>query len=143
MRIALVAASLVLVVGGAAGCGGGGSGGSSGSSAPTNASKTDFCNGFEAFAKNTASVGSGSSTKDDVKKAKSETAKLQKIGTPKGIPSDARKGFEVFIDTVAKIPDDASSSQLQNFTDKLSATDTKEFAAFFTYVGTECPNIGS
>jgi hypothetical protein len=143
MRIALVAASLVLVVSGAAGCGGGGSGGSSGSSAPKDASKTSFCNGFEAFAKNTESVGKGSSTKADIAKAKSETAKLQKIGTPKGIPSDARKGFEAFIDTVRKIPDDASSSDLQNFTGKFSSTQEKEFEAFITYVGTECPDIGN
>ena len=136
MRIALVAASLVLVAGGAVGCGGGGD---KGDSAPTNASKSDFCSSIATFFKDEAAVDTSTDTKTQIKKAKDEIEKLSKVGTPSGMPSDARKGYETFINAIEKVDDNASKSDLENFDKKLSATDQKNLTAFITYVGTECP----
>jgi hypothetical protein len=128
MKIALLAASLVLVAGTATACGGG---------APTDASEKDFCASFTKISE----VGAGSDgedpSKDDIKKVKDAVADLEDTGTPESISDDAREGFEIFTDAVADIDDDASAKDLEKIED-FSGDEKKKFEAFGEYVSKTC-----
>jgi hypothetical protein len=127
MKTASVAASLLLVGFGATACGGGAD------SAPKDASVEDFC---------TALTGFGEST--DNRKVADVADTLKDVGTPEGIPDDARKGFEFIIDNASKIDDlgDQISDQ-QAFEDAFSAEAATQLLALFTYYGTTCSNLPS
>jgi hypothetical protein len=102
-RISALAIGLALA--GTAACGGG----SDGSSAPTDTSKSAFCKVLKGL---------------DLSDPKSGAKKLADIGTPKGIPGDARDGFEVMIDKADQ--------------DKISDKDKEKVSAFLSYVSATC-----
>lgn len=138
MKHVLMVATLVLVAGTTVGCGGGDK---SGGGAPTAASEKEFCDTFTKFTEDMAGS-SSDKTADQIKTAKAAVAKLADVGTPKGIPADARDGFEIFIDTIQGIDDNATQEDLQNIDKDLSATDTKKVTAFTTYYAKTCaPSI--
>lgn len=135
MKHVLMAATLVLIAGTTAGCGGGDKKEAGG--APTDASESAFCDTFTAFTTDMADS-SADKTADQIKTAKAAVDKLAAVGTPKGISADARGGFEIFVDTIKGIDDNASEEDLQNMDSKLSATDTKKVTAFTTYYASTC-----
>ncbi|HEY9565695.1 MAG TPA: hypothetical protein VIR30_18165 [Nocardioides sp.] len=116
-RLALVGASLVLMGGMTAACGGGASG------APDDASEKDFC----AAVKKTGEQGS------DADKIKDAYEDLVEVGTPKGMPDEARKGFEVFADAIDEADEDDKEAPYEGDKDK-----EKQVEAYFTYVGETC-----
>jgi hypothetical protein len=134
MKHVLMAATLVLVAGTTVGCGGGDK---DGGGAPAAASEKEFCDTFTAFSEDMA----GSSTDDtkaQIKTAKEGVDKLAEVGTPEGISDDARDGFEIFVDTIKGIDDDASEKDLQNIDSDLSEADNKKVTAFTTYYSETC-----
>lgn len=136
MKHVLMAATLVLVAGTTVGCGGGDSSKDSGG-APAAASESEFCDTFTAFTEDMA-ASSSDKTADQIKTAKDAVAKLADVGTPKGIPADARDGFEIFIDTIKGIDDNASQEDLQSIDSDLSEADNKKVTAFTTYYSDTC-----
>jgi len=128
MKKASVAASLLLVGFGAAACGGGGA-----DSSPKDASVEDFCTALNGF---------GDAT--DATKVTDVADKLKDVGTPAGIPDEARKGFEFIIDNASKIDDlgDKISDQAA-FEDAFSKDAATQLLALFTYYGTTCPPSGA
>lgn len=84
-------------------------GGPDGSSAPTDATVEDFC---------------ALLTDVDLSNAAAFSDDLISIGTPTGIPAEARAGFEVMIE-------EASS-------DSLTDEDTEKVGAFVSYYTTTC-----
>lgn len=137
MKKALIAASLVLIAGALVGCGG-----DDGGSAPKAASVDDFCTAFEQVTKDTSGV-SQDDTEAQIQAAKDAVAKLADVGTPKDIPDDARAGYELLIDTIKNVDDNASQDELTAIFDDFSETDQKTFLAFVTYVGKTCPDLGA
>jgi hypothetical protein len=127
MKIALLAASLVLVGGTATACGG----------APTDASKEDFCASFTKINEVTADSTGEEPTKDEIKKVKDAVKDLEETGTPEDISDDAREGFEIFTEAVADIDDDADAKDLEEIED-FSGDEEKKFDAFGEYVGKTC-----
>ncbi|MCD4532938.1 hypothetical protein LRP67_02430 [Nocardioides sp. cx-169] len=127
MKIALLAASLVLVGGTATACGG----------APTDASKEDFCASFTKINESASGSAGEEPTKDDIKKVKDAVKDFEETGTPEDIPDDAREGFEIFTEAVADIDDDASAKDLDEL-DSISGDDEKKFDAFGEYVTETC-----
>jgi hypothetical protein len=127
MKTASIAASLLLVGFGASACGGGAD------SAPKDASVEEFCTALEGFGDTT-----------DTTKVTDVADKLKDVGTPAGIPDEARKGFEFIIDNASKIDDlgDKISDQ-QAFEDAFSADAATQLLALFTYYGTTCSNLPS
>jgi hypothetical protein len=134
MKHVLMAATLVLVAGTTVGCGGGDK---DGGGAPAAASEKDFCDTFTSFTEDMA-ASSDKETSDQIKTAKDAVAKLADVGTPKDIPADARDGFEIFIDTIKGIDDNASEEDLQNIDSDLSEADNKKVSAFTTYYADTC-----
>jgi hypothetical protein len=109
-------ASLVIVTTCLAGCGGSG--------IPTDASAKDFCSAGDKFS-------SATKFSDGVTAAE----KLHDTGTPKGIPADARDGFEL---VVGLVTDSKDKSDLQKRYDKLTAKDKKSVAALDDYIQKTC-----
>jgi hypothetical protein len=128
MKIALLAASLVLVGGTATACGGG---------APTDASKADFCDSFTKINESAAGSDGGDPSKDEIKKVKDAVKDLEDTGTPESISDDAREGFEIFTGAVADIDDDATAKDLEEL-DQFSGDEKKKFEAFGEYVSKTC-----
>ncbi|TWH04708.1 hypothetical protein L615_001000000410 [Nocardioides sp. J9] len=112
--------------------------------APTDASKADFCKvvndeggGEEAF--EAASKGDWDKLLDLLKEQADE---VEEVGTPKGIPDDAREGFEIQLDAVkdidAKDLEKAVESQEDPFEAGLSDADKKKIEAYEEYENETC-----
>jgi hypothetical protein len=130
MKHALIAASLVLVAATTAGCGDSGP--------PADASEKDFCASIDKFESNLGDMDADASTSDQIKAVKDAFADLEDTGTPKGIPDDARKGFELEVKTIADIDEDSSEKDLQNIDKDLSDDEQKQVDAFTEYVSDTC-----
>jgi hypothetical protein len=100
-----------------AGCGGGGG-------IPDDASVKDFCKAGDSFAKATK-------FHDGVKAAD----KLHDTGTPKGIPADARHGFELVVKLVTDSDDQAD---LEKRYKKLTGTQKKSVEKLDDYIAKTC-----
>jgi hypothetical protein len=137
MKLALAAASLVLVAGGAAGCGDDGGGGSSDKTASTK----DFCGAFQSFYDDLTSV--ADDDKNLGKVLKDAAKKIRDVGTPKGIPGDAKDGLEITLDAIDELPDDASAEDISKLDSKFSDDDKKKTDAFSSYLDKTCPDIGT
>jgi hypothetical protein len=111
-------------------CGGGGGG-----SAPDDASAGDFCKDFgDAFNQDFGT----DPTEDQFNSFKDQVANLGDTGTPKGIPDDARNGFETFVDAVDKLDYNDVKNAGPDETFGISKDDKKDFEAFFAYATTTC-----
>jgi len=99
-RLSALAAPALLVLSLTA-CGGGG--------APTDASKEDFCEAYNAEPDIDESLGDAS-PEEQAEAIKTELDKLvetyEEVGTPSDIPDDAREGFEISVDAVKEISED-------------------------------------
>lgn len=137
-KLALTLASTVIVAAGLTACGGDGA---DGDSAPKDASEKEFCAAFQKFSDATSDTDT-SDTEAVIKKAKEAVSDLADIGTPKGMPDDARDGYELFIDKVSDIDDDASEDDVAAIGDDLSDDEQKELTAFITYTSTTCTDAG-
>lgn len=95
-----------------------------GAAIPTDASVKGFCAAADTFSKATVYA-------DGVKAAK----KLHDTGTPKGIPGDARDGFEL---VVALVIDSKSKADLEKRYNKLTAKEKKSVASLDAYITKTC-----
>jgi hypothetical protein len=109
-------------------CGGGSSSGAAGGS-PSDASKDAFCKTF-------TELGADVTPKE-------AADRLSRVGTPRGIGSDQRHGFEVLLDNLRKLPDKANDSTLTQMAKGLQAGDKADVVAFLTYYADECQGIPS
>lgn len=116
MRRAIAVCAALLTSAVLGGCGGGG--------VPKDASVKDFCNAGRTFS---------SVTKFDAGVKAAE--KLQHTGTPKNIPANARKGFEIVVDMVTGAKD---TKDLQKRFGKLSAKQKKSMDDLDAYIRKTC-----
>lgn len=135
-RSAVAVGAMVLAL---SACGGGGS------DAPHDASKADFCRAYEGD----PSAYRGLDRSDDDKMADllhEQAEDLGRIGTPKGISDDERRGFELEVAAEAKVSaadlkahrgDDSSDAVLKQVLG-LSGDDLKKVDAFDTYAVNLC-----
>jgi hypothetical protein len=138
MKFGLLAASLVLVAGGAVGCGDDGGGGSA--KEDEGASTDDFCGAFEAFAKDLTDVtGEEENLGEILKKA---AKRIVDVGTPKGISDDAKEGLQLTLDAIADLPDDASAEDMAGLEDDFTDADKDKTDAFSDYLEKTCPDLG-
>jgi hypothetical protein len=136
MKLGLLAASLVLVAGGAVSCGSDSGGGASSKSV----SKDDFCGAFQSFYDDLQDVtGEEDNLGEILKKA---AKRIEDVGTPDGIPADAKGGLQVTLDAIDSLPDDASAEDMAGLDADFSAADQKKVDAFSDYLDKTCPDIG-
>ena len=112
MRMSLLAAPL-LVVGLLAGCGDDGAGGDDAADAPSDASVEEFCQPFVDMLHEVSAQGEDLSDADAVQLAKETADKLRETGTPADMPEDARRGFELVVEKLAELPDDATKDEVE------------------------------
>jgi len=126
----LAAAGMLVLTGGLAACGNSSSGSDAGSSAaPTDASKASFCATF-------TELGADVTPKE-------AADKLGSVGTPSGIDSGARHGFEVLLDHLRRLPDNAKEADLTAMARGLKASDQADVVSFLKYYGDECQDLPS
>ena len=134
MEKALMTASLVFVAGTLVACGGADGGG-----APRSSSEEDFCAAFLKISEEAS--GDSSDTEAQIEQAKDAAEELADVGTPEGIPDDARKGFELMIQLIDEVESDASEEDLNGVFEELSEDEQKSYTSFFTYVSETCPEL--
>ena len=141
MKLGLLAASLVLVAGGAVGCGADdGSGKSDGAKAGDSASTEEFCAAFKAFADDVGGLtGQEENLGEILKKA---AQRIEDAGTPDGIPADAEEGLQLTLDAIQDLPDDAGIEDMATLEDKFSEDDKAKTDAFSDYLEKTCPELG-
>lgn len=126
-RAAVTAAALVAVL---AGCSSG---------PPTDASVEDFCKVFDDFNTAATDLGEDAETADRIKAIKDVGKDLEEVGTPEDISDEARAGFEVTIEAIADLPDDASEDEVDKYIeDSLTDEEQKQSEAFDEYVSETC-----
>ena len=135
MRALLVAATLVVAGSLTAGCGGGGSD----DAAPAAATTEEFCAAynslFESF-----SAAEPPSDKESVKALKDWSAEMKQTGTPEDMPEDAQRGFDLVIDTVSDVSDDATQADIQALSDDFSDEEKTDSEAFGKYATRDLPD---
>ncbi len=138
MKHALTAASLVLVAGMAVGCGDGGgdSAKDSESQAPTTA---EFCTSYNSLYDKMQAAGKTPSQSEIIKTVKEWGVQLKEVGTPEDMPADVKSGYDVGLNTVESMADDATQQDLQKMDDALSADQKKDAQAFQAWVTKTCP----
>ena len=136
MKKALLAASLVLVAGSAVGCN---SSNNSSAGAPSDVSEKDFCANIDSISKDMGGLGANSKPADIVKALKDAGKKIEDTGTPAGISADARKGFDIEVQKIKDLPDNAATMQdLQSLQSGLSKDEQASVKAFDDYVTKTC-----
>jgi hypothetical protein len=141
MKLGLLAASLVLVAGGAVGCGDDNSSdGGGGGAADKSVSQDDFCGAFQAFYDDLQDV---TGTEDNLGEILKKAAKrIEDVGTPDDISDDAKDGLQVTLDAIDALPDDATSEDMAGLDADFSDADQKKVDAFSDYLDKTCPDIG-
>ncbi len=137
MKFGLVAASLILVAGGAAGCGDNGGGGLPGNNAP---STDDFCGALKDFQDDFSEADPTKDLKGYIKSLKDAAEKLEDVGTPDDMPDDAKEGFDLTVETIKDLDDDATLEDLAKIGD-VSEDDQKKIDALDEYISKECPDL--
>lgn len=140
MKLGLLAASLVLVAGGAVGCGDDGGGGSAKGDDDSGASTEDFCGAFQAFADDLTDVTGEEENLGEI--LKTAAKRIEDVGTPEDIPDDAKEGLQLTLDAIADLPDDASAEDMTGLEDGFSKEDKEKTDAFSDYLEKTCPDLG-
>lgn len=142
-RTRLSLSSAVLLVGAVTtACGGGGAGG-----APGDASKDDFCAAQASLLENididfTDPEAAMPNEKDMANALHDWADELEKVGTPEGIPDDARKGFEEIVKQASGISEaDLKSENLDALEADMSKEQKANAEAFNTYVTDNCGSM--
>ena len=123
-----IAVGTLVLAGALTACGSGSSSASGdGAGSPTDASEEAFCKTFDELA-------------GDVSPEEAAD-KLSEVGTPGDISSDAQHGFQVLVDHLRQLPDDAKESDITEMARGLSGSDRADVTAFISYYAQTCQHI--
>lgn len=144
MRTKTSAAGLLLLAGLLTGCGNGGD--SSGSddaaadaAAPGDAAEGEFCDAYAGLFKQMGQM-DPTDNPGIIRGMKEWAADMKEVGTPEDIPDEAREGFEVMVDSIEEIDEDATQQELDALGADLSEEEQKAGDAFVTYANETCPD---
>jgi hypothetical protein len=130
MKRALLVASLVLIAGTTVGCGDDGP--------PTDASKADFCGVFDDMLTQLGDLDDDADPAEAVKALKKAGDQLAEVGTPEDMPEDARDGYQLILDEIEKLDEDASRDDVSSLGEDVSSTEEKSMDAYEKYLGDTC-----
>jgi hypothetical protein len=137
VRLALFSVALLLVAGGVAGCDDGGGGGGGAGSASTK----EFCGALKDFQDDFSGTDPTKDLQAYVKTLKQAAGKLEGVGTPKDMPTDAKDGFDLTVSKIKDLSDTATLDDLANIGD-VSDEDQKKLDALDEYISKTCPDLG-
>jgi hypothetical protein len=130
MKQALRVASLVLIAGTTVGCGDDGP--------PTDASQDDFCGVFDQMLTELGALDDDADPAEAVKALKKAGNQLAEVGTPEGMPENARDGYLLILDEIEKLDDDASREDVSALGEDVSDSEEKSMDAYTKYLGDTC-----
>lgn len=106
-------------------------------SASASAAKSDFCTAYTGlFASLTQA---GGDQLQAIAVLKKWAADMEIVGPPDDMPQDARRGFELLINTAKDIDDDATLEELTNLGESFDADQRKDGDAFSAWATEQCP----
>ena len=135
MRLGLLGASLALVAGGALGCSDDGGGG--GGDAP---STDDFCGALEEFQDDFAATDPTKDLKAYIQTLKDAAESLEAVGKPEDMPADAQDGFDIYVEKITALDDDATDADLAEM-GQVSDEEQSKLDALDAYVSKTCPEL--
>lgn len=148
IRTRLAVTSLLLVVAGVSAACGGGEGSDDGSDgARAVATKDEFCKAQSSFLTDldldtTDPTEALPPEKEMAKAVRTWGERIEEVGTPEAIPSEARSGFEELVKAAKNISEaDLKSPDLDVFEGGMSAQAQKQVEAFTTYVSDTCGSM--
>ena len=115
--------------------------GCSAPAAPTDASEEEFCDVQGTLFKDLQLEGDGPAPKsEDIVDSLHDWAdEVEEVGTPEGIPADARAGFERVVELAHQAaPEDFDEDDTPSMPGEMSAEDKQQAEAFTLYVATTC-----
>ena len=133
MSVRLTVAGLLLAAPSLVSCGGDDSGATADSqdgTSPAAVSVEEFCGAAEGF-ENLFGELDVENPGDDVGALKDAAQELKDLGTPDGIPDDAREGLVLTLDKLIDLPDDATADDLA----AVFTFDEEEHAASMAFEG--------
>jgi hypothetical protein len=130
MKTALTIAGLALALTGVAGCGDDG--------APTDASEDDFCANLTTLEEELGSFGEDPDVATVVEVMKGIADDMVETGTPEDMPDDAREGWQLTMDAMQDLDDDASEEDVAALGSDFSDSDEEKTAAFDDYLDKTC-----
>ncbi len=73
-----------------------------------------------------------------IKALKETGEKLEEVGTPEDMPDDAREGFELTVETIAELDEDATQEDLEKLEEEFTDEEKKKSDAFDKYLEETC-----
>lgn len=143
-RPLLVAATLVAVGVLTGGCGGddGASTAAKPEASPSTVTTSEFCDAYTSLSE-AFPAGVQPTDKQAVAAIKAWAGTMRSTGTPRGIPADAQRGFDLVLTTVDKIKPDATQADVRKLSEAMTADQQAESQAFAAYASETCPTKAS
>lgn len=144
MRTKTSAAGLLLLAGLLTGCGGGDGSSTSdapaeGAAAPGDAAEGDFCDAYAGLFKQMGQM-DPQDNQTIINGMKEWAADMREVGTPGDIPDEARQGFEVMVDSIEELDEDATQQELDTLGEDLTDEEQKAGDAFVDFANQTCPD---
>jgi len=131
MKQALLVASLVLIAGTTVGCGGD-------DGPPTDASKDEFCGVFDDMLTELGALAADAEPAEAVKALKKAGDQLAEVGTPEDMSDTARDGYQIILDDIENLDDDATRDDVSSLGGDVSESDKKSMDAYEKYLSDTC-----
>jgi hypothetical protein len=97
----------------------------------------EFCQPFVDMLQEVSAEGEDLSDADAVRLAKETADKLRETGTPADMPEDARRGFELVVEKLADLPDDATKDEVEK-AQELTEEEQTYSTALSQYIASKC-----
>jgi hypothetical protein len=112
--------------------------GDSDDDSPAAASEEDFCATFTKLGEEFTEMGTDPDPAAVIKAIKAIAEDMEDTGTPEDIGDDARDGFEITLEQIDELDDDASMDEFMALGDDVSASDQEKVDAFDDYLSETC-----
>lgn len=128
----------VLAVATLAGCGS-----EESEAAPETTSLEQYCEAYEEYFQERASLGSQASDAEVVASMKGWATQLGELDAPEEMPEDARAGMRRWRQLMGELADDATQQDVLTLEQEMSQEETAQVQAFFSFNGTHCLRGGA
>jgi hypothetical protein len=105
---------------------------------PTDASPDTFCAQVDDFYAGLDGIDGPTSDREVAGLVKDLAGRLERVGTPVDISTEARDGFELTLDAIDALPADASSADVEAIDADLSLDERRDTQAFDVYLALTC-----
>ncbi len=116
----------------------GGDGGSDNAAPPTDASTEEFCGNFGDLLADLGKLDPDAEASEAVAVLKEAGDQLAETGTPEDMPEAARAGFDLVLEEIDKLDDDATREDVSNLGADVSPEQEDDMDAYEKYLQDTC-----